>query len=107
MSRLSPLSHIFTIKHWTRFIELHLEVNILFVPDLKSNSLFRCASIFNYTALVFSFSARLPVSEEERLWVDEGFRRLEKMLGRRRLLEAKVILPTPEYFPDSYDQNSA
>jgi hypothetical protein len=56
---------------------------------------------------VFGFSARLPVSEEERLWVDEGFRRLEKMLGRRRLLEAKVILPTPEYFPDSYDQNAA
>jgi len=99
--------HIFATKHWTRFLELRLEVNILFGPHLKSNSLFRCASIFRYTALVFSFSARLPVSEEERVWVDEGFRRLEKMLGRRRLLEAKVILPTPGYFPDSYDQNSA
>ena len=50
---------------------------------------------------------KLPVSDEERQWVDEGFRRLEKMLGRRRLLEAKVILPTPEYFPDPYDQCAA
>src|ERR1700686_3314666 len=62
---------------------------------------------FSSTAFVLGLSTRLPVSEEERLWVDEGFRRLEKMLGRRRLLEAKVILPTPEYFPDSYDQNGA
>ena len=39
--------------------------------------------------------------------MDEGFRRLEKMLGRRRMLEATVILPTPEYFPDPYDESSA
>jgi hypothetical protein len=37
--------------------------------------------------------------------VDEGFRRLEKMLGRRRMLDAQVILPTLEYFPDPYDNN--
>jgi hypothetical protein len=54
---------------------------------------------------VFGFSNKLPVSEEERLWADEGFRRLEKMLGHRRLLEANVVLPTPEYFPDPYDTN--
>jgi hypothetical protein len=54
---------------------------------------------------MFGFSSKLPVSEEERQWVDEGFRRLEKLLGRRRMLEAQVILPTPEYFPDPYDKS--
>jgi hypothetical protein len=62
---------------------------------------------FSYTAFVLGLSTRLPVSEEERLWVDEGFLRLEKMLGRRRLLEANVVLPTPECFPDPYDQTTA
>jgi hypothetical protein len=53
------------------------------------------------------FSPKLPVDDEERLWVDEGFARLEKMLGRTRLLEAKVILPNPEYFPDPWDGSEA
>ncbi len=53
------------------------------------------------------FSPKLPVDDEERVWVDEGFARLEKMLGRVRLLEARVILPTPEHFPDAYDGSEA
>lgn len=36
---------------------------------------------------MLGFSPKLPVSIEERLWVDEGFVRLETMLGRKRLLE--------------------
>jgi hypothetical protein len=52
---------------------------------------------------MLGFSAKLPVSDEERQWVDEGFRRLEKMLGRRRMIDAKVILPNAEHFPDPYD----
>jgi hypothetical protein len=52
---------------------------------------------------MFSFSRKLPISEEERLWVENGFRRLEKMLGRWRMLAADVVLPTSEYFPDRYD----
>lgn len=63
--------------------------------------------LFRYTAPVFGFSAKLPVDDEERQWVDEGFRRLEKILGRPRLLQAKVILPTPEYFPDAYDHTNS
>jgi hypothetical protein len=39
--------------------------------------------------------------------VDEGFVRLEKMLGRERMLRASVILPSPEYFPDPYDNTPA
>jgi hypothetical protein len=53
------------------------------------------------------FSPKLPVDDEERLWVDEGFARLVKMLGRSRLLDARVILPNPEYFPDAYDGSEA
>jgi hypothetical protein len=68
---------------------------------------YRSGRVFSYTATVFGFSAKLPLDEEERQWVDEGFRRLEKMLGHTRLLEAKVILPTPEYFPDAYDHTDA
>src|SRR5579863_2187491 len=52
---------------------------------------------------MFGFSPKLPISEEERQWVDQGFHRLEKLLGRRRMLEAQVIQPTAEYFPDLYD----
>jgi len=56
---------------------------------------------------MFGFPSKLPVSNEERHWVDEGFRRLERMLGRRRMVEAKVILPAAEYFPDPYDKSRA
>jgi hypothetical protein len=50
---------------------------------------------------------KLPVSDEERQWVDDGFRRLEKLLGRRRMLDARVVLPTAEDFPDPYDKTPA
>jgi hypothetical protein len=56
---------------------------------------------------MLGFSAKLPVSDQDRLWVDEGFRRLEKVVGRRRMMEAKVVLPTAEDFPDPYDATLA
>ncbi len=55
---------------------------------------------------MFGFSPKLPISDEDRLWVDDGFRRLEKLVGRRRMLEARVITPTAEDFPDPYDKTS-
>jgi hypothetical protein len=53
---------------------------------------------------MFGFSPKLPVSDEDQRWVDEGFRRLEKLLGRHRMLDAEVVLPAAEYFPDPYDK---
>jgi hypothetical protein len=53
---------------------------------------------------MFGFSPKLPVSDEQRLWTDEGFRCLEKLLGRRRMLDARVVEPTAEDFPDPYDK---
>jgi len=55
--------------------------------------------------LVFFFSPKLPVSDEDRIWVDNGFKRLEKLLGRNRMLEARVLEPTAEDFPDAYDKS--
>ena len=56
---------------------------------------------------MLGFSPKLPVNQEERLWVDDGFARLEAMLGRTRLLEAKVVLPDAKHFPDAFDGNEA
>jgi hypothetical protein len=56
---------------------------------------------------MFGIRPKLPVSDEERTWVDEGFRRLSIMLGHDRMLNAKVILPTDEFFPDPYDKGES
>ena len=56
---------------------------------------------------MLGFSAKLPISDEDRQWTDEGFRRLERLVGRRRMLEAKVVLPTAEDFPDPYDRTAS
>jgi len=53
---------------------------------------------------MFGFRPKLPVADQDRQWVDDGFTRLEEILGRDRMLRTTVILPTPEYFPDPYDK---
>ena len=45
---------------------------------------------------MFFFSSKLSVSDEDRIWVDEGLQRLEKLPGRRRMLEARVVERTAE-----------
>ena len=39
--------------------------------------------------------------------MDEGFRRLARMLGSNRMQNAAVVLPTGEYFPDPYSPTEA
>jgi hypothetical protein len=57
---------------------------------------------------VFGLGApKLPISSEHQAWVDESFRRLAGLLGARRLLDAIVVLPTEEHFPDPYDRSEA
>jgi hypothetical protein len=46
---------------------------------------------------------KLPVREEDRLWVDAAFCRLSAALGWHRMLEARVMLPTADDFPDRFD----
>lgn len=50
---------------------------------------------------------RLPITPEQQRWVDSNFLRLAGLLGARRLLQATVVLPTPEHFPDPYDRSEA
>lgn len=46
---------------------------------------------------------KLPIKEAQREWEDKSFVRLAQLLGSKRLLQATVILPTPEHFPDRFD----
>jgi hypothetical protein len=56
---------------------------------------------------MFGFKPKLPLSEEDRQWVDDGFYRLSRILGRNRMLEAEIILPDAEHFPDHYDKSDS
>ena len=44
-----------------------------------------------------------PIDPEPRAWLDERFGWLEAQFGRERMLGARVILPTAEFFPDPYE----
>lgn len=52
---------------------------------------------------MFGFRPKLPVTDDERNWIDKGFGRLKSMLGARRMLNCKVIEPTDQFFPDPWD----
>jgi len=56
---------------------------------------------------MFGLKAKLPISEDDRRWVDDSFQRLERVLSRERMTNAEVILPTPNYFPDPYEADQA
>lgn len=48
---------------------------------------------------------KLPLSLEDKDWVDNSFLKLATLLGSDRLLCATVVLPTSEHFPDPYDHS--
>ena len=48
---------------------------------------------------------KLPITPEQQRWVDGSFLRLAALLGTQRLLQATVVLPTPDHFPDPYDSS--
>jgi hypothetical protein len=52
---------------------------------------------------MLSMSAKLPVSDEMRRWADDAFQQLSKLLGRKRMLDAAVVLPEDKFFPEPYD----
>jgi hypothetical protein len=56
---------------------------------------------------MFNFRPRLPISDDDRQWVDQAFVRLEELFTRERLLQVEVILPTDQFFPDPYDRSQA
>jgi len=52
---------------------------------------------------MLGFRPKLPVTDDDRQWVNNAYDRLGRLLGRNRMLEAQVVLPTAEHFPDPYD----
>lgn len=52
---------------------------------------------------MFGFAPKLPINEQARVWIDEGFVRLSAMLGRERMLQAEVVLPEDRFFPDPFE----
>jgi hypothetical protein len=48
---------------------------------------------------------KLPITMEQKEWVDRSFVRLASLVGAERLMEGEVVLPTAEYFPDAYDRS--
>lgn len=51
------------------------------------------------------FQPKLPLSPEQRQWIDRSFVRLGSILGAERLLNAQVVLPIQGHFPDRYDRS--
>jgi len=54
---------------------------------------------------MFGSRPKLPISEDDRLWVENGFARLSRFLGRNRMLQAEVVLPDEAHFPDPYERS--
>src|SRR5580658_6871301 len=50
---------------------------------------------------------KLPITSEQQIWADSSMLRLASLLGADRLLDAIVILPTPQHFPDPYNRSEA
>jgi hypothetical protein len=50
---------------------------------------------------------KLPIAPEQQRWVHSSFLRLAALRGPHRLLQATVVLPTPDHFPDPYDRSEA
>lgn len=48
------------------------------------------------------FRAKCPVGEEDRLWIEHRMEWLAREFGPDRLLNAEVVLPTDDFFPDPY-----
>jgi hypothetical protein len=46
-----------------------------------------------------------PVEPEERTWIEERTRWLCREFGLARLRQGRVILPSPEFFPDRWDSS--
>lgn len=49
------------------------------------------------------FSPKCPLDSYEKTWTEWRMRWLADQFGIERLLKAKVILPTEDFFPDSYN----
>jgi hypothetical protein len=51
------------------------------------------------------FKPTCPCDPAAKRWEEERLQGLSKQFGLHILLERPVVLPTPEFFPDAYDQS--
>jgi hypothetical protein len=49
------------------------------------------------------FPPRCPVDAEKKAWIEKRMSWLTRQFGLERLYDVRVILPTPEFFPDPYN----
>jgi hypothetical protein len=64
--------------------------------------IFRGANVGD--AMVNWFSPRCPLNTWEKTWTEVRMRWLADQFGIDRLLQAEVILPNEQYFPDPYNE---
>lgn len=48
------------------------------------------------------FAAKCPLEADAKLWVEQRLCWLAEVLGFQRMLQAPIVLPTPEWFPERY-----
>jgi hypothetical protein len=53
------------------------------------------------------FEQKLPVTDEQKVWNDGSLIRLASLLNGTAPLRDPIVLPTPEHFPDPYDNSEA
>jgi hypothetical protein len=53
------------------------------------------------------FTPKCPIDTAEKTWAERRMLWFADRFGIDRLRRARVILPTPEFFPDSYDEDYA
>lgn len=49
------------------------------------------------------FAPKCPVGAEDKAWIEESLLWLVAEFGRDAIMEATVVLPTDEFFPDEFD----
>jgi hypothetical protein len=49
------------------------------------------------------FRPTCPCDPSAKAWIEQRLQWLTKQFGLGVLLESKIVLPTPEFFPDAYD----
>jgi len=49
----------------------------------------------------------MSLTDEQRKWLDRALRELLRLFGHATLLDAQVVLPNEDYFPDRYEPTAA
>lgn len=59
-------------------------------------------TLSNILAKIFNVPPSCPLTDDDRVWIEDSFGWAIEQFGANRLRDSPVITPTAEYFPDSY-----